>query len=66
MSMSLLSTWWAMVKSDCELAGEPIEDDAIVLSFSGGGSSCHLTCKQMDDAVAEYAELKFRMEGLEK
>ena len=53
MSMSLLRTWWAMVKADSELAGEPIADDTIVLHFMGSGASCHLTKKQLDDALEE-------------
>lgn len=52
MSMSLLQTWWSMVKADYDLSeGKPIPDDAIILNFSGAGASCHLTKKQMDDAL---------------
>ena len=53
MSMSLLATWWSMTKIHHELAGEPIPEDAVVLNFMGSGASCHLTKKQLDEAIEE-------------
>lgn len=67
MSASLLRTYWAMVKADCELAGEPIKPTDTVLSFSGSGASCHLTADDMDKAMLEYdriAELERQNTGL--
>lgn len=53
MSLQLLQTWWEMVKADEELAGSPFKDDDVILNFSGSGASCHLTKKQLDDALSE-------------
>lgn len=56
MSMSLLRTWWVMVKTDAELSGNAISEEAIVLNFSGSGASCFLTKKDLDNALESGEE----------
>lgn len=49
---SAFTTWWAMFEAECELAGAPIPDHAVVIQFMGSGASSHVTAGQLREIVA--------------
>lgn len=53
--------WWGMTEAQEELAGEPIKDDSLILSFSGSGASTMVTARKiraMLDAIYPVPEEK--------
>jgi hypothetical protein len=46
-AISSLTCWWAMSQAHCELVGEPLKDDEIVLSFMGSGASTQVSTKDL-------------------
>lgn len=58
---SPLSIWWAMIEADNELAGEPLKDEEVALSFMGSGASSRVTVGQirkMLDAIYQTKDGK--------
>jgi len=49
---SSLSLWWTMIEAEAELVGEPIKDDAPILSFMGCGASHQVTAGEIRAALA--------------
>jgi hypothetical protein len=50
MSIRTLPVWWAMIKAEREICGDPpLEPDQIVLSYMGCGASCNVSVKDLDD-----------------
>lgn len=46
-AIGLFTCWWAMVQADCELTGEPIDPESVVLHFMGSGASCMVHAKDL-------------------
>lgn len=52
-SLSLFSCWWAMIEAEREICGDSkIDDDAVILHFSGSGASCQVYAKDIRNIVA--------------
>lgn len=50
MSIRTLPVWWAMVKADREINGEPpLKPDQVVLNFMGSGASCMVSVQDIED-----------------
>jgi hypothetical protein len=50
--------WWAFVKADAELSGRGIDDNDLILSFVGSGSSVQVFAKDLDAVQASFHELR--------
>ena len=56
---SPFATWWAMVEAEEELAGDPIKDEIVALSYMGCGASTQVTAGQirkMLDAIFDCTD----------
>lgn len=48
-------SWWGAVQADAELAGQPLGDDAMVLSYSGNGMGVYVTAGHIRALLSDYA-----------
>lgn len=48
-AVSLFTCWWSMVQAHQELAGDPVDPEAVVLHFMGSGASCMVHAKDLTE-----------------